>query len=99
MDQDSIQIRCTRCKTVFRDRAGRLQSGFSRQCPCCEVILFFDEDSQDANIKRAMRKARHARAELRDIKASGRTAASPQPASRRSSGRGRTSGRYVEPAE
>jgi predicted nucleic acid-binding Zn-ribbon protein len=95
MDQDSIQIRCTRCKTVFRDRAGRLQSGFSRQCPCCEVILFFDEDSQDANIKRAMRKARHARAELRDVKARSMTEA-PQATSRRSSGRGRTAGRYAE---
>jgi predicted nucleic acid-binding Zn-ribbon protein len=98
MDLDSIQIRCTRCKTVFRDRAGRLQSGFSRQCPCCEVVLFFDEDSQDANIKRAMRKARRARAELRDFKARSMMA-TPQPASRRSSGRSRTSGRYAEPAE
>ena len=63
---DSVQIRCTKCKNVFRDRARRLQNGYSRQCPCCEVVLFFDEDSQDANIKRAMRLARRVRRELRD---------------------------------
>ena len=55
---DSVQIRCTRCKGVFRDRARRLQNGFSRQCPTCEVVLFFDEDSNDSNIKRAMKAAR-----------------------------------------
>jgi len=47
---DSVQIRCTKCKSVFRDRAGRLQNGFYRQCPTCEVVLFFDEDSHDLNI-------------------------------------------------
>jgi phage FluMu protein Com len=45
---DSVQIKCNRCKSVFRDRARRLQNGYSRQCPSCEVVLFFDEDSQAA---------------------------------------------------
>ena len=52
--EDSVQINCTRCKNVFRDRAKRLQNGYSRQCPTCEVVVFFDEDSSDANIKSAI---------------------------------------------
>jgi len=78
--EDSVQIRCTRCKGVFRDRARRLQSGYSRQCPSCEVVLFFDEDSPDKNIKTAMRSARHVRKALRDIEASARAPSSAGPA-------------------
>jgi hypothetical protein len=51
---------------VFRERAGRLQDGFSRQCPSCEAVLFFNETSSDLNIKRAMRDAREGRKRLRD---------------------------------
>lgn len=89
---DSVQIKCTRCKNVFRDRARRLQNGFSRQCPCCEVMLFFDEDSQDPNIKRAMRTARRARRELRELEAASLMsgASSSAVTSRRHSGRGRS---------
>lgn len=67
--EDSVQVRCTRCKNVFRERAKRLQNGYSRQCPGCEIVLFFDEDSPDTNIRRAMRTARRARKELRESEA------------------------------
>ena len=63
---DFVQVKCTRCKSAFRERARRLQNGYSRQCLTCEVVLFFDEDSPDANIKRAMRMARRVRKELRE---------------------------------
>lgn len=63
---DTVQIRCSRCKGVFRDRAGRVQSGYSRQCPGCEVVLFFEETSNDRNIKRALVDARVLRQKLRD---------------------------------
>ncbi len=63
---DSVQVHCTRCKTVFRERARRLQNGYSRQCPSCEVVLFFEEDSPRPNIKLAMRKARAVRKLLRE---------------------------------
>ena len=63
---DSVQVHCNRCKTVFRERARRLQNGSSRQCPCCEVVLFFEEDSPRPNIKLAMRKAREVRKQLRE---------------------------------
>ena len=62
---DSIRVRCTRCKTAFRDRAHRLQSGFSRQCPSCEVVLFFEEGSNDPNIQPALAEAQRTRAAIR----------------------------------
>ena len=91
---DSVQIKCNRCKNVFRDRARRLQNGYSRQCPCCEVVLFFDEDSQQPNIKSAMRSARDLRKQLRELEAAGAfTGTSSSSRSRRYSGRGRSDAR------
>lgn len=66
MFDDSVQVRCRRCRGMFRERARRLQNGYSRQCPTCEVVLFFDEDSQEQSIRRAMRSARQVRAALRE---------------------------------
>lgn len=74
----SVQIQCTRCKNVFRDRAARLQDGYSRQCPSCEVVLFFAEDSQHPFVRRAMRNARKARKELREAEAARRAAPGPR---------------------
>lgn len=68
---DSVQVHCTRCRNVFRDRARRLQNGYSRQCPCCEVMLFFEENSPDKNIKRAMSSARAVRKALREEEMAG----------------------------
>lgn len=94
---DSVQIKCNRCKGVFRDRATRLQNGYSRQCPSCEVVLFFDEDSQQPNIKSAMRTARHLRKQMRELEAAGAFAeTSSSPRSRRYSGRGRSDARGDE---
>jgi hypothetical protein len=81
MFDDSVQVRCRRCKGVFRERARRLQNGYSRQCPTCEVLLFFDEDSQEQTIRRAMKAARQVRATLREAEAE-------QPARRRRVARG-----------
>ncbi|QOG17897.1 MULTISPECIES: hypothetical protein [Bradyrhizobium] len=90
----SVQIQCTRCKSVFRDRAGRLQDGYSRQCPSCEVVLFFAEDSQHPFIKRAMRSARQVRKELREAEAARLLAPETQAAPPRSfEGRKRSAGR------
>src|ERR1700752_2325197 len=69
MFDDSVQVRCRRCKGVFRERARRLENGYSRQCPTCEVLLFFDEDSQERTIRRAMKAARQVRAALREAEA------------------------------
>ncbi|TYO65955.1 hypothetical protein FXV83_13495 [Bradyrhizobium hipponense] len=72
-----VQIQCTRCKTVFRDRAGRLQDGYSRQCPSCEVVLFFAEDSPNPQVKLAMRRARKARKGQRETEGARASAAQP----------------------
>lgn len=89
----SVQVQCTRCKGVFRDRAGRLQDGYSRQCPSCEVVLFFAEDSQHPFIKRAMRSARTVRKQMRELEAAKRAAPETQAQSRRFAGRTRAAER------
>jgi len=79
---------------VFRDRALRLQDGYSRQCPSCEVVLFFAEDSQHPFIKRAMRDARKLRKELREAEAARLSAPQSQAGpSRRFAGRTRAAER------
>jgi hypothetical protein len=66
MTDDSVQIHCTRCKSIFRERAKRLQPGYSRQCPNCEVIIFFEESASDKNVQRALLAARRLRRVLRE---------------------------------
>ena len=66
MLDDSVQIRCHRCKGTFREKARRLQSGYSRQCISCETMLFFDDDSNDKNIRRTLREAKQVRKALRE---------------------------------
>lgn len=89
-----VQVQCKRCKAVFRDRAGRLQDGYTRQCPCCEVVLFFTEDSPHPSVRRAMRDARRARKEQLRAEAEKRAAPEgPAAASRRFEGRHRAAGR------
>jgi DNA-directed RNA polymerase subunit RPC12/RpoP len=63
---DSVQIRCTKCKSTFRDRARRVQTGYSRQCPNCEVVIFFEEGMSDVNVKKALLDARRLRRLLRE---------------------------------
>jgi len=66
---DSVQLRCHRCKSTFRDKARRIQSGYSRQCISCETMLFFDDDSNDKNVKRTLREAKQVRKALREAEA------------------------------
>jgi DNA-directed RNA polymerase subunit RPC12/RpoP len=61
---DSIQIRCSRCNARFRDRARRLQSGYARECPNCNVLIFFESESHDEHIKRALKVAHKMRRAL-----------------------------------
>ena len=63
---DTVQIRCHRCKASFRDKARRVQSGYSRQCMSCETILFFEESSIDKNVQRTLREAKRLRKVLRE---------------------------------
>jgi hypothetical protein len=63
---DTVQIRCHRCKASFRDKARRVQSGYSRHCMSCETMLFFEESSIDKNVQRTLREAKHLRKALRE---------------------------------
>jgi NAD-dependent SIR2 family protein deacetylase len=76
MLDDTVQVHCKRCRSNFRDRAQRLQPGYSRQCPCCEVVIFFEEDSNDRHVKVAMRDARRLRRDILEAAAK-RVAAQP----------------------
>jgi DNA-directed RNA polymerase subunit RPC12/RpoP len=61
---DSIQIRCSRCNARFRDRARRIQNGYARECPNCNVLIFFESESHDEHIKRALKTAHKTRRAL-----------------------------------
>jgi DNA-directed RNA polymerase subunit RPC12/RpoP len=61
---DSIQIRCSRCKSNFRDRARRIRSGYTRECPRCNVLIFFESESHDEHVKRALKAAHKLRRAL-----------------------------------
>ena len=66
MDIDeSIQVRCSRCKLKFRDKARRVRDGYSRQCPSCERMLFFIDGSPNRDINDALRQAERVRKLLR----------------------------------
>jgi len=62
---DTIQVRCSRCKGKFRDKARRVRDGYSRQCPSCERLLFFVDGSPNTDINDALRKAEQVRKLLR----------------------------------
>ena len=61
---DSFLIRCTKCKGSFRDKVRRVQNGYSRQCPLCERVLFFQEGTPDKNVQKALIDARQLRKAL-----------------------------------
>jgi len=55
--EETIQVRCSRCKLKFRDKARRVRDGYSRQCPSCERMLFFIDGSPNQDINQALREA------------------------------------------
>jgi len=61
----TVLVRCTRCKSKFRDKAGRLRDGYSRQCPTCECMVFFLDGSSNKDIHDALREAERVRKLLR----------------------------------
>ena len=62
---DTVKITCSGCKAQFRDKARRVVDGYSRQCPSCEVVIFFMEGSPKPQIKAAMKDASQVRRALR----------------------------------
>jgi predicted nucleic acid-binding Zn-ribbon protein len=92
--EDTVQISCTRCKATFRDRARRIQSGYSRQCPNCEVILFFEDASFDKNVQTALKEAKKVRRALREEEE--RPAATRAPSDRAGDSRAGGEGRKID---
>ena len=43
-----------------------MQPGYARQCPNCEVVIFFEESVSDKNVQRALLTARRLRRVLRE---------------------------------
>jgi DNA-directed RNA polymerase subunit RPC12/RpoP len=66
---DSIQLCCSRCNSSFRDRARRIQNGYARECPNCNVLIFFESESHDEHIKRALKAAHQLRRRLAEAEA------------------------------
>jgi predicted nucleic acid-binding Zn-ribbon protein len=68
MIDDKIRIKCSKCSTVFRERAERVRNGFQKQCPNCLRLITFDNTSEDSNIRRALKSAREVRQAVADLK-------------------------------
>jgi len=64
--EETVQIRCSKCKSKFRDKARRVRSGYSRQCPACECMLFFEDGSPNKDVHEALREAQRVRKILRE---------------------------------
>jgi hypothetical protein len=77
--EDTVQICCSKCKSKFRDKARRVLSGYSRQCPSCECMVFFEDGSPDKNIHAALREAARVRKVLREEEADKITSRSASP--------------------
>ena len=67
--EDTVQICCSKCKSKFRDKARRVLSGYSRQCPTCECMIFFEDGSPNKDIHEALREAARVRKVLRQEEA------------------------------
>jgi hypothetical protein len=59
--EETIQVRCSRCKGKFRDKVRRVRDGYSRQCPSCERMMFFIDGSPNKDIGDALREAQRVR--------------------------------------
>jgi len=68
MIDDKIKVKCSKCSTVFRERAERIRNGFQKQCPNCLKLITFDTSSEDTNIRRALKLAREHRQAVADLR-------------------------------
>jgi predicted nucleic acid-binding Zn-ribbon protein len=67
MIDDKSRIKCSKCSTVFKERAERVRNGFQKQCPNCLRLITFDNTSEDSNIRRALKSAREVRQAVADL--------------------------------
>ena len=64
MIDDKVKIICSKCSMMFRERAQRIRNDFQTQCPHCFKLLTFESNSEDKNIRRAIKLARDVRIAL-----------------------------------
>ena len=62
---ETIQVTCPNCRARFREKARKLTDGFSRQCPTCDSVIFFNEESPKLQINTAMKAASAMRRRLK----------------------------------
>ena len=55
---EKIKIHCTRCRNFFNERLKNLRSGHPSTCSSCGRLIIFEENSDDAGIRKAMTEAR-----------------------------------------
>jgi hypothetical protein len=64
---DSISSHCSKCRSNFRERARRALPGYSKECPSCAVVIFFEEHISDSHVENAMLAARSLRRALKEL--------------------------------
>lgn len=56
--ETKVKILCSRCKVPFRARVSQMKEGYQAQCPNCNRLITFSNDSADLGVRRAMTEAR-----------------------------------------
>ena len=69
MIEEKVKIKCSKCTSIFRERATRLRNGHQLNCPQCNRLITFDSGSEDPNIRNALQRARETRLALDDAAA------------------------------
>ena len=76
MIDEKVKIRCTKCSQIFRERAQKIRDGFQTHCQHCNRVITFSNESEDRNIRRALRAAKEVRVLL---EVQPKSASLPQP--------------------
>jgi len=63
---DKVKIRCPACKQVFREKMGKVRDGAQMNCLHCNKLLTLSRESEDPNIRRALKTAKEMRAAKED---------------------------------
>ena len=58
---DKVRIKCPGCKQVFRERMGKVRDGTQVNCQHCNKLITLNRESDDPNIRRALKTAKEMR--------------------------------------
>ena len=68
MIEEKVKIKCSKCTSIFRERATRLRNGHQLNCPQCNRLITFDSGSFTVTPDQAKRLSTIAEAINRTIK-------------------------------